>query len=140
MINFSRKIEEAWYGDKKPPYALIILSKLFSLLVKIRTSLYASKILSTTKVEVPVIVVGNITAGGTGKTPITLFLSQLFTKNGKKVGIISRGYKGIKSSNKPRIISKGEKAKDFGDEAVYTAGITTSFARIDDWTETWRYA
>ena len=121
MINFSRKIEEAWYGDKKPPYALIILSKLFSLLVKIRTTLYASKILNTTKVEVPVIVVGNITAGGTGKTPITLFLSQWFTKNGKKVGIISRGYKGIKSSNKPRIISKGEKAKDFGDEAVYMA-------------------
>lgn len=121
MINFSRKIEEAWYGDKKPPYAIIILSKFFSLLVKIRTTLYASKILNTTKVEVPVIVVGNITAGGTGKTPITLFLSQWFTKNGKKVGIISRGYKGIKSSNKPRIISKWEKAKDFGDEAVYMA-------------------
>ena len=48
-------------------------------------------------------------------------MSQWFTKNGKKVGIISRGYKGIKSSNKPRIISKGEKAKDFGDEAVYMA-------------------
>ena len=121
MINFSRTIEEAWYGDKKPAYLLIILSKLFSLLVKIRTTLYASKILSSTKVEVPVIVIGNITAGGTGKTPMTLFLSEWFTKNGKKVGIISRGYKGIKSSNKPRIISKGEKAKDFGDEAVYMA-------------------
>ena len=121
MINFSRKIEEAWYGVKKPPYLLIILSKFFSLLVKIRATLYASKILSTTKVEVPVIVIGNITAGGTGKTPVTLFLSQWFTKSGKKVGIISRGYKGIKSRNKPRIISKDEKAKDFGDEAVYMA-------------------
>ena len=106
MINFSRKIEEGWYGDKKPPYLLIILSKLFSLLIKIRTTLYASKILSTTKVEVPVIVIGNITAGGTGKTPMTLFLSDLFTKNEKKVGIISRGYKGFRSSNNPRIISK----------------------------------
>jgi len=48
-------------------------------------------------------------------------LSQWFTKSGKKVGIISRGYKGIKSSKKPRIISKREKAKDFGDEAVYMA-------------------
>jgi len=121
MISFSRKIEEAWYGVKKPPYLLIILSKFFSLLVKIRATLYASKILSTTKVEVPVIVIGNITIGGTGKTPMTLFLSQWFTKNGKKVGIISRGYKGIKSSNKPQIISKEEKAKDFGDEAVYMA-------------------
>ena len=121
MINFSRKLEEAWYGDKKPSYLLIILSKFFSLLVKIRTKLYASKILSIAKVEVPVIVIGNITAGGTGKTPVTLFLSQWFTKSGKKVGIISRGYKGIKNRNKPRIISKDDKAKDFGDEAVYMA-------------------
>ena len=121
MINFSRKLEEVWYGDKKPSYLLIILSKFFSLLVKIRTKLYTSEILSIAKVEVPVIVIGNITAGGTGKTPVTLFLSQWFTKSGKKVGIISRGYKGIKSRNKPRIISKDEKAKDFGDEAVYMA-------------------
>lgn len=121
MINFSRKIEEVWYGHQKPAYLLIILSNLFSLLVKIRSSLYASKILTITKVEVPVIVIGNITAGGTGKTPVTLFLSQWFTKSGKKVGIISRGYKGIKNRNKPKIISKDEKAKDYGDEAVYMA-------------------
>ena len=113
MINFSREIEEAWYGDKEPAYLLIILSKLFSILVNIRTTLYALKILSVTKVDVPVIVIGNITAGGTGKTPMTLFLSLWFTKNGKKVGIISRGYKGIKSSKKPRIISKKGKSKRF---------------------------
>ena len=121
MINFSRKLEKIWYSNKRPPYLLIILSKLFSLIVKIRSSLYKSGFLKIRNVEVPVIVIGNLTAGGTGKTPLTLFLSEFFYENEKKVGIISRGYKGRRSSKDPYILSKTDKAIDFGDEAVYLA-------------------
>ena len=121
MINFSRKLEKIWYSNKRPPYLLIILSKLFSLIVKIRSSLYKSGFLKIRNVEVPVIVIGNLTAGGTGKTPFTLFLSEFFDENKKKVGIISRGYKGRRSSKDPYILSKTDKAIDFGDEAVYLA-------------------
>ena len=121
MINFSRKLEKIWYSNKRPPYLLIILSKLFSLIVKIRSALYKSGFLKIRNVEVPVIVIGNLTAGGTGKTPFTLFLSEFFDENKKKVGIISRGYKGRRSSKDPYILSKTDKAIDFGDEAVYLA-------------------
>ena len=121
MINFSRKLEKIWYSNKRPPYLLIILSKLFSLIVEIRSSLYKSGFLKIRNVEVPVIVIGNLTAGGTGKTPFTLFLSEFFDENKKKVGIISRGYKGRRSSKDPYILSKTDKAIDFGDEAVYLA-------------------
>ena len=119
MINFSRKLEKIWYSNKRPPYLLIILSKLFSLIVKIRSSLYKSGFLKIRNVEVPVIVIGNLTAGGTGKTPFTLFLSEFFDENRKKVGIISRGYKGRRSSKDPYILSENDNAIDFGDEAVY---------------------
>ena len=119
MINFSRKLEKVWYSNKKPSYLLIILSKFFSLIVNIRSSLYKSGLLKIRKVEVPVIVIGNLTAGGTGKTPFTLYLSEFFDENEKKVGIISRGYKGRRSSKDPYILSENDNAIDFGDEAVY---------------------
>lgn len=121
MINFSRKLEKVWYSNKKPSYLLIILSKFFSLIVNIRSSLYKSGLLKIRKVEVPVIVIGNLTAGGTGKTPLTVLLSEFFHENDykKKVGIISRGYKGRRSSKDPYILSENDNAIDFGDEAVY---------------------
>ena len=123
MINFSRKLEKVWYSNKKPSYLLIILSKFFSLIVNIRSSLYKSGLLKIRKVEVPVIVIGNLTAGGTGKTPLTVLLSEFFHENDykKKVGIISRGYKGRRSSKDPYILSENDNAIDFGDEAVYLA-------------------
>ena len=121
MINVSRKIEDLWYSNKRPPYILILLSKIYSLIVKIRSSLYTSGLLKIRKVEVPVIVIGNLTAGGTGKTPLTVLLSEFFHENDykKKVGIISRGYKGRRSSKDPYILSENDNAIDFGDEAVY---------------------
>ncbi|MDG2296726.1 MAG: tetraacyldisaccharide 4'-kinase [Gammaproteobacteria bacterium] len=121
MINFSRKLEKVWYSNKKPSYLLIILSKFFSLIVNIRSSLYKSGLLKIRKVKVPVIVIGNLTAGGTGKTPLTVLLSEFFHENDykKKVGIISRGYKGRRSSKDPYILSENDNAIDFGDEAVY---------------------
>ena len=121
MINFSRKLEKVWYSNKRPPYLLIILSKLFSLIVKIRSSLYKSGFLKIRNVEVPVIIIGNLTAGGTGKTPLTILLSEFFHEHDyeRKVGIISRGYKGRRSSKDPYILSENDHAIDFGDEAVY---------------------
>ena len=121
MISFSRKIEDIWYSNKRPPYILIFLSKLFELMLYFRNEFWRDGFLKIRRVKVPVIVIGNITAGGTGKTPMTLFLSEWFEEKGKSVGIISSGYKGRRSSKDPYILTKNENTIDFGDESVYMA-------------------
>ncbi|BAS68216.1 tetraacyldisaccharide 4'-kinase [Bathymodiolus septemdierum thioautotrophic gill symbiont] len=76
-------------------YLLLPISAIFYLLSLIRKVLYYFGILKTHQFDVPVIVVGNITVGGTGKTPIVMTLVEYFKAQGKKVGVVSRGYGGI---------------------------------------------
>ena len=71
---------------------LIPFSILYSFIMDIRNYLYNKKFLSIYKPDVKIISIGNISTGGTGKTPMVIFLAKLFLKSGKKVGIISRGY------------------------------------------------
>lgn len=59
----------------------------------LKMQLYDQKILTPKKLSAPVISVGNITVGGTGKTPVTIDIAQRLEKAGHKVGILSRGYK-----------------------------------------------
>lgn len=65
---------------------------LYGMISFVKNLLYDSGILKPRRVPVPVISIGNLTAGGTGKTPVTAFVAQLLTTAGKKVGIVSRGY------------------------------------------------
>jgi len=68
------------------------LTFLYGLISFTRNLLFDSGILKPKRVSVPVISIGNLTAGGTGKTPITAFIAQILSEAGKKVGIVSRGY------------------------------------------------
>ncbi len=54
--------------------------------------MYSTGILSSTRLAVPVVIVGNITVGGTGKTPLIIALCEMLTQKGLKVGVVSRGY------------------------------------------------
>ena len=119
MTKIIQILETIWYQDKKPPLLLIGLSRIYGFLFKSRKALFDSGLLSSDKPEVPVIVVGNINVGGTGKTPLTLYLANALSKAGKKVGIATRGYKGKKSNSMPYILDETCKAQDYGDEAVY---------------------
>jgi len=74
--------------------ALLPLSWLYGEVVRIRTALYAHGWLKQKRLSVPVISVGNLTVGGTGKTPMVLWLAERFLAEGKRVGILSRGYRG----------------------------------------------
>ena len=85
----------------------LLLSILNNLIMSFRNLLYDNKILSIKTLSIPIISVGNIELGGTGKTPIVLYLSNLLLKNGFKPGIISRGYK--RNSFGRQIVSNGEK-------------------------------
>ena len=119
MIKIIQSLESIWYQKKKPPILLIILSKLFGLLTESRRTLYKIGILSSSKPDIPVIVIGNLNIGGTGKTPLTLFISEILSQLNKNVGIVLRGYKGKKSNSTPIIMDKDSRPEDFGDEAIY---------------------
>jgi tetraacyldisaccharide 4'-kinase len=72
--------------------ALLPFGVLYSAAVVLRNMLFEAGVLSTVRVGVPVIAVGNITAGGTGKTPLVEYIVRLLQTNGQKVAVVSRGY------------------------------------------------
>lgn len=88
------KWETIWYRKSFISWPFIPLSFLFFWIIKIRQALYKKGILKTHIYPLPVIVVGNITVGGTGKTPLVIHIVELLKAQQLKPGIISRGYKG----------------------------------------------
>ncbi len=93
---------------------------LYDDVMRFRLFLYNKGVLKKTKIAVPVIIVGNITVGGTGKTPLILFLARLLREEGYKPGIISRGYGG-NSEVWPLWVDDKSTAEQVGDEAVLMA-------------------
>lgn len=79
-----------------------LLSKLYGLIVSLRAFLYERGILQSQRLKYPVISVGNLTVGGTGKTPLVGFLAQILKKAGYQPVILSRGYK--RSGNSPVVL------------------------------------
>ncbi len=85
-------LQRQWYRRNSPLLWLLPFSGLFALLSGLRRWMVASGWVPITRPAVPVVVVGNITAGGTGKTPLTLALVEALQRRGWHPGIISRGY------------------------------------------------
>lgn len=103
---------------------LSLISLLYRLLIQLRHTLYKTEVLKSYSVPCRVISVGNITMGGTGKTPTVIYLAQMFKEKGLKTTVLSRGYMG-KSSEKVAVVSNGERillnAQDAGDEPFLLA-------------------
>jgi tetraacyldisaccharide 4'-kinase len=97
---------------------LIPFSWLFAVVVRIRNWCYDAGVLSVQQVRVPVVSVGNMTTGGTGKTPLIEYLIRTFTEMGKTVAVVSRGYG--RSTYGTQIVSDGKtllgNASTAGDE------------------------
>jgi len=92
------------------------LSFIFNLLIVTRLALYALGIFRITILPVPVIVVGNIFVGGTGKTPLVIWIIQLLQEQGWKPAVISRGYGS--SDQQVRAVEKNSHAQEVGDEPL----------------------
>ena len=115
-----RWLHRVWYEDGRLGWLLLPLSWLHGLLLGLRRVLYDRGILRTHNADVPVIVVGNITAGGTGKTPTVLWLVAELRARGLRPGIVSRGYGGTHSGSSMRVEFNSDAAV-VGDEPVLLA-------------------
>ncbi len=107
-----------WWLWRINSLALLLwpLGQVFCLLVRIRRSLYQRGYLASAKLPRPVIVVGNLSVGGSGKTPVVVSLVQLLAGQGYRIGILSRGYKSD-FERQSQILSGGEQTPRAGDEA-----------------------
>jgi tetraacyldisaccharide 4'-kinase len=101
---------------------LFPISLLFRVLTALRRALYRAGILRSERVPVPVIIVGNIFIGGTGKTPLVIWLVQALRQAGHVPGVISRGYGA--SSDSPLEVTPISPARDVGDEPALIAART----------------
>ena len=119
-----QRLTKLWYGDaagaagfRPLSWGLQPLSWLYSAVIGVRRSAYSRHWLATHRVGKPVIVVGNLTVGGTGKTPLVIWLARHLTGRGLKVGIVSRGYRS-QAGEAPRLVSSASNWQDVGDEPL----------------------
>jgi tetraacyldisaccharide 4'-kinase len=113
-------IENLWYGNNRFSILLLPVSWLYQVYVSIRRFAYFTGLLPKHEVAVPVIVVGNITVGGTGKTPLIIWLCQYLVEQGYRPGILSRGYSGH-ASKWPQQVRPDSDPYTVGDEPVLLA-------------------
>jgi tetraacyldisaccharide 4'-kinase len=110
---------EHWYRRGAIAWLLWPASLLFGLVVLLRRLLYLARVLKSVHPGIPVIVVGNLTVGGTGKTPLVIWLAEFLKANGWSPAIVSRGYGG--TAGEPRAATVASEAGEVGDEPILLA-------------------
>jgi tetraacyldisaccharide 4'-kinase len=118
-----KRLDYYWYTRSPWLVLLTPLSLVYRFIIGLRRSAYKIGLFRSSRVSVPVIVVGNITVGGTGKTPLVAWLAEYLRGKGFKPGIISRGYGGT-SSSWPQQVRADSDSAVVGDEAVLLAAKT----------------
>ena len=108
-----------WYDGAPPPWWLKALSALYGAAAAARRFAYGRGLIPAKRLSCPVIVVGNLTAGGTGKTPLVCWIAEQLMQSGCRPGIVTRGYGG--SSRTPRLVQSSDTPDRVGDEAVLLA-------------------
>ncbi|MFO1453976.1 MAG: tetraacyldisaccharide 4'-kinase [Lysobacterales bacterium] len=119
-----------WFDGSTPPWWARIASTGYAGLIALRRSAYRRGLLRQYHPGVPVIVVGNIVAGGSGKTPLVLAVIERLRAAGYTPGVASRGY-GRNDARTPRWVEVGMDAALCGDEPLLIAGISGAKVRVD---------
>lgn len=130
MLSFKERVREIWEGEvtSGAPGALAAVLRLLSYpygaAVSVRNRLYDRNILRREKLPCPVISVGNLAVGGTGKTPTVIYLANLLRERGRRPAVLSRGYGG-KAKAPVNVVSDGNRIlmgwREAGDEPVLIA-------------------
>ena len=117
-MNASTQKRQGWWLWSMNPISILLmpLSLVFYVAASLRRLGYRAGLLKSTQLPVTTIVVGNITLGGNGKTPVVIALFQMLQRNGYKPAIITRGYKSG-NENKVQMLTGGRTDKQVGDEA-----------------------
>ncbi len=118
-----RAAERIWYGGSRWRWPLVPLSLAYRGAVALRARLYRSGLKPSVRLRVPVVVVGNVTAGGTGKTPLVIRLAERLAARGRSPGIVSRGYGG-RAKRWPQRVLPDTSPDLVGDEPVLIAART----------------
>ena len=119
-----------WYGAGSPPWHARALAAIYGVLTAARRRLFRAGVLRSHRVGVPVIVVGNVSVGGTGKTPLTIALVQRLQQLGWNPGVASRGH-GRRDEATPAWVDAHTAPLEGGDEPVLIARRTSARVRVD---------
>ena len=134
MKNIQEILTKIWNDDRQSDFSNPFCSFLYTLslpyggAVRFRNYLYDNGLLETKKLPCPVVSVGNLTVGGTGKTPMVILLANLLQKKGYRPAVLSRGYAG-RNRQKSNVITDGQNIllgpDDAGDEPFLIAASTS---------------
>lgn len=119
-MSLETHLTRRWYGRPGWLWLLWPLEGLYRALTALRRAAYRRGWLASWRAPVPVLVVGNIAVGGTGKTPVVIALCQALREAGWRPGIVSRGY-GAQPLAFPHLVEAGDDAAVAGDEPLLLA-------------------
>jgi len=115
-------LTQLWYGNARGAALLAPLASLYGGVTGLRRRAYETGLLRRYGVGSPVVVVGNLTVGGTGKTPLVAWLARELQAQGYRVGIVSRGYG--RRERAPQLVAAHASWEDVGDEPLLLAQST----------------
>jgi tetraacyldisaccharide 4'-kinase len=119
----AERLVDAWYSPRTPLVAamLLPLSLFFRVAVALRRAGYRTGLLRSVRLPVPVVVVGNVTVGGSGKTPLVAALALALAQRGFHPGIVSRGYGRDRDDDDPLRVDPDADPRRVGDEPLLLA-------------------
>ncbi|MFC5435355.1 tetraacyldisaccharide 4'-kinase [Rhodanobacter umsongensis] len=122
-------LESAWYGSGRSPWWTWPLATMYGCVVRLRAGLYRIGWLRSTRLPAPVVVIGNLSVGGTGKTPLTIAVVDALRARGYRPGVVSRGYGG--SQREPLLLGAAPDPARVGDEPclIHACGAPVAVGR-----------
>jgi tetraacyldisaccharide 4'-kinase len=115
-----KRLDQYWYSQNPVAWLLLPLTALFCVIRFVRKECYSSGLFKSFRLKVPVIIIGNISVGGTGKTPLLIELCSQLRSKGYRPGVITRGYGGH-AQQWPQLVTAQSSAYELGDEPVLIA-------------------
>jgi tetraacyldisaccharide 4'-kinase len=116
-MSLDARLQRLWYGPAWRSLPLWPLALVYRAAIGLRGAAFRFGLLRASHPGVPVVVVGNITVGGTGKTPVAAWIAGQLQRRGHRVGVVLRGYGG-RHRGAPRIVQLSDNPNDVGDEAL----------------------